>query len=323
MADAWETFLYTASFGGIDFHLREAKWSHGQALARYQQPRRAGQRLAAMGDEPRVTQAQILFFGADYLERYKALEKLKAAGRTEVFVHPLLGPIRAKIGQFAGSAAAEPREAIALDVTFEEDTDGQAITTPGPGSPLAGGLAQVQADLALLTAGMDAYNERYEPSPSEVTMAFDEDVITADEIEATVTTWEDTSADVVKTATQVELELADLSARLDAEIERLELATDIRGHAVLVAFVRLHASVRRAAQAVKARTPRVIEIVVEVAAPLRVLAARLYGADQADAQYTAMLSLNDIKNPTRIEPGTTLRAQAPSEVSDPRLRSPQ
>jgi hypothetical protein len=44
------------------------------------------------------------------------------------------------------------------------------------------------------------------------------------------------------------------------------------------------------------------------------IATTTYGADQAADRYEQLLRLNDIPNPLRIERGTVLRAQSPTET---------
>ena len=68
-------------------------------------------------------------------------------------------------------------------------------------------------------------------------------------------------------------------------------------------------------------TSRIIEVTVAVPTPLRVVASRIYGADQSESRLEELRELNDIRRPGLISGGTVLQAESPAATL--RTRSPR
>lgn len=310
MADLWESQLYECSWGGIRLDVQSTEDTNGRVLAVFQIPHRDGSPVRDMGAEPRVTRVKALFFRTsitdDPRERFRQFKALVDRGEPATFVHPLSGSFRAYVGEFSWSAASEPRDTITADVAFHEDSDVPAVFEAGPGATAKVGAAEVEADAAVATAAMAEYNDGLvDPDEGEVL-----DTSIVDESTALARTWEESGEELA--ARDVDLALGSTSARLQAEIDGLEVDGSLELFPVLSALTTLHATLRRAAASVVQDSPRTFEITVTAPTPLYVIAQRVYGGAEAHARMDQLLRLNSIPNPARIEPGTRLRAMQPT-----------
>lgn len=314
--DVWGLILYEASWGGLRLDVLETDDAGGRTLARHRYAHRDGADVEDMGGEERVTRCSLIFFerptlpgeeGTTHYERFRRFEAMKREGKARTFVHPLTGSYKAKIGEFSWRAAAGQRDTILATVEFVEDTAEPAVFATGAGAPIGAGAAEVDAAAAEVDA------EGYLViDPSEVEPIYR----STRAAKAEAAAWE--KGDL--TSRDVSLGLIKLGNDIDEIVATYNLATDVTRYPLFVAYSKLRYALIKAANAFTERTPRLTTIEVRAAAPLLVIAARFYGAAEADARAAELARLNVIKNPARIEAGTILKAQ--TRTTDVRLRSP-
>lgn len=308
MTDQWADQLTEATYGGLRLDVRSTQDDISRALARYQYPYRDGADLEDMGGEPWTTRCQIIFFpreGQDARRAFLDFLDVVRRGQSQVFNHPIFGERRCKVGQLSAAAEFGMRDAIMVEAEFIEDTVDAARLAPGAGAPVGASVEEIAAISADIDAGLVDVNDGLE-TPLATTVG--------SEAVAQVGTWE---TDETLTERDVRLAAASLANKITSETNRLELATHIDRWPLVVAFARLHYAVRRAAEAFVQRSPRLFEITVDAPAPLLVIAARTYGADQASARYEQLLQLNDVRTPNRVPRGTVIKAP----LDDSRRRS--
>lgn len=301
--DIWESLLFEASFGGIRIDVQSTSDANGRVLATHQSPHRDGAAVEDMGGEARVTRCRVIFFQVsdddDPHDRFAFFLAAKNRGATLTFVHPISGSYKAKIGQFDWSANADERGVIAVDCSFHEDADEPEIFGLGAGAPNLSGVDEVDAAAASLSAAIDEVNAalglELETDVGEQSLALAEELAAGgDDL----------------TARDVNLKLVALSNEIQAATDELEVATDIDRYPIMVALSNLHYAVRRAADAVIEKTPRIIEIRVAAPTPLYTIAARTYGADEAEERFEQLIRLNSIRDPSVIPGGTVLKAES-------------
>lgn len=304
MVDQWADQLYEASYGGLRIDVLSLQDDLSRALARYKYPHRDGADVEDMGAEEWTTRARVIFFPRDGQNARDVFEEFMAIvqrGESQVFVHPLFGEHDVKVGQLGTAIAAELRDAIMVECEFVEDTADATIFEPGAGLPVTSSIDEVTAISGDIDDGLVQVNER-EDLDEPLTTTVGADAI------AEITSWEE---DDSITERDVRFGAATLAGKINSETDRLELALHVERYPLVTAFARLHWAVRRASEAFIQRTPRLMDITVRAPTPLLVIAARTYGADQADARYQQLLELNDVRKPNRVPAGTVLKAQVP------------
>lgn len=315
--DQWETFLLAASFGGVPIDIQETSDSMGRALARHTYPYRDGTDLEDVGSEPRTTECRIVFFGTgdgdDIRARISAFLAAVNSGRAQTFVHPITGAYKARASNVQMSAAAEPRDTVMISCTFEEDTTEPAVFDVSSGAPSSTGAEAVaSASKALDDALLEVQAEDLINNDGVLSDDLAEPITVGATATATVAKWSDpASALNVRDVTN---QAVTLTRQIEAEVERLELATDVSRYPLIRAFTDLQAAVRKAAQAVAATSPRIVEFTVTAPIPLIILCARTYGAEDAAAREEEILQLNDIRNPARLEPGQKIAGPSPTST---------
>jgi hypothetical protein len=311
--DVWADELFECSWGGLRIDVQTTQDVSGRTLVPFESPGRDGAELRDMGGEPRVTRCRVLFVTTraddDPMARFRAFAELVRDGATRTFVHPLTGAYEAKVGEFNFNAEADARGLVVVDCTFHEDAERPSVFEPGPGAQPQGGLEDVKASAAAVDDGL---LEVFEVTGDELTTTVGADAI------ALAESWEESGDEL--TRRDVTQALASFTNKLESEMDRLEVATDIDRWPLVEAFSRLNYSVRKAADTVITDTPQIIEWRPIAPVSLFAFCQRTYGADQAEERADQIERLNDIKNPARIEPGAVYRVPAPS--SSPRLRSP-
>lgn len=316
MTDEWGTLMFEASYGGFPIYVLSTDDTGGRDLVRHKYPHRDGADIEDMGGEARVTRCRLIFFGDGHLEAFRVFHDLAQSIEALDFVHPLTGTYSAKVGPLTFSAQAEPRDCIMVECSFEEDTLTPAAFPVGVGSPTLSGVDDVSASAAAL-------RDVIVVAPEDGTFIETDEVDFPDptlpeDALATATAWE---ADADKTLRDVTYELNALTARIQIVTNQLEVATDLERYDTMVALINLTASLRRAAQVFAASAPQLFRVTVAAPTPLMILAVQLYGAKEAPDRVTQLMSLNDIRNPARVERGTVLLAQTPA--TSQRLRSPR
>jgi prophage DNA circulation protein len=312
--DIWQTDLFESSYGGLRIDITEIQDEGGRVLVPFESPGRDGAALQDTGGEPRVTTCKVVFLQTsatdDPMSRFRALEQLKREGQTLPFVHPLTGTYQAKIGRFSYAADADHRGLVTVDLTFHEDTLQPAVFEAQVGTEALAGLEEVKVSSAELDDGLVDIEE-------ETGVAL-ETTVGADAVEL-ATTWTQAEPDSL-TERDVKLALDAATNQLEAESERLELATEIDRYPLLVSFTRLQYSLRKLAEAVITDSPRLVEWRPKAPTSLLAFCQRYYGAASAEARADQIERLNDIVTPHRIEPPAVLRVPAASTSA--RLRSP-
>jgi hypothetical protein len=320
--DIWQDLLFEASFGGMRIDVLNTQDVNGRDLATHQSPHRNGARVVDQGGTARVTTCTVAFIPVagdpndDPMERFLFFQELKNAGATRTFVHPISGAYQAKIGTFDWRASADERGTIWVDCSFHEDSVEPAIFRVGPSAPLRTGVEDVRASSAEVDAGLVEVNtDRAVRGLPPITTTVQSDcLVRAEE-------WEEAhDSDTGLSSGQITTELSSLSNAIQAEMDRLQVATDIENYPMLLAFNHLAYSMRRAAQAFLEDTPRLVDIRVLAPMSIYALAQVTYGAAQADQRVTQLLRLNDVKRPQRLPAGLVLKG--PAKSTSPRLRSP-
>lgn len=233
----------------------------------------------------------------DFETRWRAFDKLANQGTADIFTHPVEGAFPAVIADYRYEIVSEAAE-VRVTCSIIPLAEPQAVFPVGAGvSPAAGpeevGVTVDQANAQIADLDVDAG----EPAIAAA-------VSLPDQLRATVERW--ANAETPNTRA-VLLELASAAGQIDAAIDTLELATNLERWQLYRTFVNLRYQLGRAAEAVTAETARVLDHTVRVAAPLRVIAAKLYGPSSAEEQATVIARLNGIKVPGLVAAGTVLK----------------
>jgi len=283
--DFWESILYECSYGGVRLDVVGVDGTAGRALVRHEYPNRDGADIEDMGRAPRIERVKAIFMGADHLERFAAFVVQKDRGEPLPFVHPLFGEVsRARISEFSYSVGAEPRDTITCDFTVEEDTTQPSVFAAGAGSPIMAGVDAVAASALELATAIE-----------ECGLAG----TLGDDMVVVASGWEEEG----KTARDIQNELTEASNQIQALSDEWELATDISRYPVVAALANLQANMRNAASAALATTPRLFSVTVTAPLPLRCLGASTYAPSEWEDRMADIMALNDIPDPTRVEPG--------------------
>ncbi len=290
-------FQFAASWAGIHIEVTNSSITHGRALVTHTFPRRDGADLEDMGREPRVISLDFLFIDhrftseGNWRDRFLAFEQAVQDGKASALIHPYVGAMGARVSNFTHTANADTDKVIRASATFTEEFPLPPVFPVGAGSQTRVSENEVALDVDAAQTELDS-----EGLESNVLG----DVGTA------MTGW---ATDINRSARSVQLEMASLNNRLSTELDSYEVLTDLDRHPLNKTYTRLQHTLRRAAEAFTTTTTRIVEIQVTEAAPLRIIAAKFYNAVEADRRFAEMLELNpDIRNPSNIEAGTTLKA---------------
>jgi prophage DNA circulation protein len=305
--DEWESLLFQCSYGGILLDVVSTEDDVSRVLARHEFPFQDGAVLQDMGATPRSTQCEVVFIPTvgqkdNHINRLTTFLNFcndAHRGAPPTFVHPLTGSYPALPEGISVSAASDARDFIKVSVTFvEAGLDPAAFETRGDESVGAGvaevGVAREDVTGALLDPGL--------PDPLYSDPSVEDDSLSTAEL------WRDT---VGITPREITLELNRISARINDEIDNFEVLTNVDRYPVYLAYLKLQASIRRAAELAIQTAPKLTEIVLKRTEPLLALMARIYGGRRALAQYTRTRELNDIPNPNRLEVGARLTIEQP------------
>lgn len=234
----------------------------------------------------------------DHRKRYEQFKALRDEGKPQIFVHPIHGSYRAKIGECRMMAGSQD-DCIRLSVEFvASEPPKESVRPVGAGlSPLAGPEA-VAVEVALTKTELAAQGLS-SSVPAEA--------------QTTVESWEEIDLD--ENSRQVFVEATSQIEKIDAEISRLTLATDIKRWPLYVRFVNLRDKVLSAAEAAAAPVAQVFDYVVQAQTPLRVICARTYGADQAEAKAREVRQVNNLRDPALVPAGTVLKMPVPEARS--------
>jgi hypothetical protein len=281
-----------ASFGNLRLWVSSMSSSIGRTQVVQTPARGDSHGLDDRGRELERTQCEIVFCQIPsepdhHLDRYATFKEMVAEGKPQVFTHPLHGSYRAVIGDCQVVAEGADRVVVQVDFlqleppieVFEVATGATALA-----GPEATATAAAAADSALAEADLES------DVPGEAS--------------AMVEGWEDSEAP----AATVYAEAGASIRAIDDLIESLQLATDLTRWPAYRAMVQLRARVRDAAAAAAQTSASLMEFVVEVPTPLRVILATVYGADADIEDLTRQVrELNGIRVPGLVPAGVTLK----------------
>lgn len=300
MADG---FRYEASFDGVRIDVLSTNSNHGRRVFPHEFPKKSGATTEDQGREPLNVSISFIFIDrkaregeslpiGDYQERFEAFQDLLLVDAVRTLVHPYLGQIRCRIRNFSTDGDGEGQPVIRCTADFiEENTepvildilDGAIQATAGAQAVQE---AQASADEALLASGL---------SSSLPLQGFE-----------LATSW---AVSFGLTTREVQLQMAEFNARLNDELVGFELGGDADKTQVMKSYTLLQYRMRKAAESFSTTTPRVVEIVTTELVPLRMIAARFYGADEAERRFAELLELNpQIRTPACVPPKLTLKA---------------
>lgn len=234
----------------------------------------------------------------DHHKRYKQFKALRDGGEPQIFVHPIHGAYRARIGD-CRELVSSADDSIRLSVEFvPADPPKEAVSPIGVAvTPIAGPEA-VAVEVALTNTELTAQGLSSTVPNSAQT---------------TVESW--STIDLDEDTRQVYVEATSTIEKIDAEISRLQMATDIKRWPLYVRFVLLRDKVLSAAEAAAGPVAQVFEKVIDAPIPLRALCARTYGADQVDDKAREVRQMNNLRDPSLLPAGTVLKMPVPEARS--------
>lgn len=292
MSDAWDTGLHDAAFGGMALNVLTTSddFSHPLVVSEYYGV--DGAKVVDVGRGPRSTDVEIIFI-TDSIRSMKAFLDL-CDGTPRQFIHPLTGSYVALPRNIHAAAGARNRDEVRLAVTFvEHSLDIAPIAVAGdPSGDAESARAIVQAEAVEM----------------DVVLESDPDKGTIIEDSASLFDWLE-SANATQRA--VNLRVGALVNRIEDEITRLELLSDVRNYPLFISLRRLQASARRLGEHVVSTAEQITTFVVTSPTSLAAIMTELYGARAVTERHAQTQELNDIANPARIEAGTVLRVYQP------------
>lgn len=298
MSDEWSRRVHRASYHLFPLHVLGTRDDLSRSLVEHKYTRRDGANIEDQGGEPRRVTLDLIFadglYGGESVAAYHAFMVILQDGEAHTLIHPLTGAFTARPGQISADTQAEERGVIRMSVEFLEHSTDQSIFELREGSPAAAGVEEVRSAGAELDAALAELGQASTAGADAL---------------AVVERW--STSDELLTRRDLDVQLTRTASAIDQEISRLEVATDISTYPTLVALQRLLDSVRRAAEAILATTPRVTEHYVAAARPLLAICQDLYGGALALERFEQLLRMNRIDNPALLEAGTTITVVAP------------
>jgi len=308
-------FTFDASFAGIRIDVLASNIRHGRKTQAHTFPKRDGATNEDMGREPWVCDLQFIFVDrkaqegetADpgtALDRWKAFDELVESGAIRRLVHPYAGAKRCSISSYTHNADGDGGVEIECSATFTEEESISPTRSLGAGIQKIAGSHEVEAQSVQAGVAVSSSSAGLSVAEQEAAQA-DLDVA-----QDTVALWD---ADPTITTREVHLQMASINNGLSARLEELDAARNIDRYPIMKQFTLLQYQVKLAAEAFTAEDERIVSIETKQRLPLRVIAARFYGAAQAERRFGEMLELNpEIRNPAIIERGTILKAYSPN-----------
>ncbi len=292
-------FTFEASYDGIRIDVLSSNIRHGRTVVAHQFPKRDGATNEDMGREQFVCTLQFLFIDhrfvaegeGNYLDRFLTFDIAVDDGKPRVLVHPYVGAVRCNISDFTHDADGSTAPVINASATFSEEITLPPVFAAGAGAQTRASAQDVRAESIQAEASLEE-------------IGFDPSLVQFAAVEAD--RWE---RDPDLSAREVQLQMAVINQNLNRELDALDVATDLSRHPIHKQYTRLQHSLRRAAEAFTTTTTRIVQINVLEPLPLRVIAARFYGAEQAERRFREMRELNPaIRNPAIIPAGSVLKA---------------
>ena len=282
-----------ASYGGIDILVSQLETTGGRDIV-VQSPSRGDRHvLQDRGLKVKSTHCTVLFVDqpgkAHYLVRFDAFRTASEETEASVFSHPILGTFAARITEFSFSANEE--QAVTVNCTIIAEEEPQVVFRTAAGVSLGPGVAAVGAAAGVATATLAELGLTLEPDVAGAAVT-------------TATAW-DEAQDL--DAQQVLLETATLTNQIDDAIDELELTTDLERWPAYQAMILLRFQLSRAAEVAMSDAEHVFDLYVGEPRPLLAICAEVYGPDLAIERRGQIAKLNRVRNPGRVESGTTLK----------------
>lgn len=296
-------FQFEASFDGVRFDVLSASVSHGPNVAAHVYPKRDGANLEEMGRAPWTCTMEIVFFDRDaqpgeetpvesYEDRFQNFDFLVHDGGVRTLVHPYVGAIRAVITDFSHQGTGD-LEGIQATVTFVEEISEDPVFAVGAGATTTAGSQEVLS--SVVSANKALEDQGLESSTTA-------DALTAAQ------NWE---FDPELSTRQVHSEMSQINNRLNEELTAFETGYGIASHPIMKQYMLLQYNMRRAADAFSSETARIVKINVTEPLPLRIIAARFYGAKTSSQRLQELIELNpNLTHPALVPAGAVIKAYA-------------
>jgi hypothetical protein len=291
---------FDASYGGIALLVASLRSSSGRDIV-IQSPSHGDKHtLEDRGRKELSTSLAILFcdeVGQDaYLDRFDRFRKIVLDGDAQIFSHPILGSYRARIGDFDFNANADE---LCVDVqcTVLAEDEPQTLFAAGGGVTGEAGfdvvnVASKNANAQLAAVGLST------PTPAACLTA--------------VTSW---SAATNLDSNAVIADVARLTAVIAADVEDLELATELARWQAYQAMLVLSFQLGEAAKAITQASAQMFDLIVTRRQPVLAICARIYGAALALDRREQVVAINRLRTPGLVPAGTRLKM--PSEGARP------
>lgn len=285
-----------ASFGGVEMLIQSMSGDTGVDWAVLSPHRGDTHALQNQGRKLRRVECQVLFcdqpgLADPYLDRYRAFEEMGNAGTPQIFTHPIHGSYLAVIDAPSYDVSGD-EQAVRCRCSFVAMEEPVSVQAVGAGVAAVAGPEDVGVRATAADAELAAIGEASD-TPAECL--------------ARAEAWANGD---VGDARQVLLEVATLTAQIDAAIVTMDLLSDYSRWQAWKSLIQLRYSITQAAQAATAEASNVVDYRVRVATPLRSLCARLYGARLAEDRAGEIVSINGIRIPGLIPAGTVLKVPA-------------
>lgn len=295
--------LLQAAFGSVRLYAVDVDTDVGRALIVHTPAQGDDYVVQDRGRRLERCRLEVLFCDVpgerdDHHKRYRQFKALRDEGKAQIFVHPFHGAYRARIGDCREAVSAE-NDSIRVSVEFVPAEPPKESVNPAGVAvvPLAGPEA-VAVEVALTNTELTSQGLT-SAAPSSA--------------QTTVESWSEIDLD--EDSRKVYVEATSTIETIDAEISRLQMATDIKRWPLYVRFVLLRDKVLAAAEAAAGPVAQVFELAVVAPTPLRALCARTYGADQADAKAREVRQMNNLRDPSLVPAGTKLKMPVPEARS--------
>jgi prophage DNA circulation protein len=295
---SWEEDISVASFRGLSFEVLSIRDSITRRVVEHKFPYRDGASLEDTGREPRPFDIEGDFISDNYLEELINFSKIADEGATGPFVHPLFGTFQAKVMAFDINHEGERRDSATFTLQLKEDGTNTKV-------PDFSGVESAGDDLTRETETVVSISEEIvEFTPPDdtdwldlVDRAVEDALAFIDDVDAIVDDLETRFEQMRKTALDA---IDEVVAMTDRAVDTVTSVTTplVQGlHSIVIAAKRL----RERAERIKSK---IVELPIDVTAPLTTTAMRLYGdASRVDD----LVRINKIRNPFLIPAGTRLR----------------
>lgn len=285
--------FYDATLAGVRLWLASLSAEGGRTLVEQQPTRGDDNDVDDRGRAPRRWRVTMLFAEMPGeqeapVDRLRRLIAALEAGSDDgfAFTSPIEGTCQVRVGEFTHELGMNGR--ITASATLSRLAAGTPAVIPlGPAVSPEAGAEAVTAAAGRATAALEEVNlESDVPSSCAAAAA----------------RWTDPAT----SPRQVFLEVASLTSQIQDEIVALELGGDLQLWPSYRSMVELASQTIAAANAVTSTVGAVFRLLVDRPTPLRVLAARVYGAVLAAERMAEIVRLNDLGTPGMVPAGTSL-----------------